>query len=137
MALPAPRFFFGLRGLGGVSSMRRNTSSSEGLGFWPSGSLGGFAMMDINEETIAFYSELGRAITQWAHVEFALAAIVSTCFEKGEGLLSTRGFASIENVRAKLQYADTIVSTHLKPVQRAPVLPGSYKRRPRRDKGLI
>ncbi len=38
--------------------------------------------MDINEEQIAFYSEIGHAITQWAYVEFALARIVATRFEK-------------------------------------------------------
>ena len=65
--------------------------------------------MDINEETIAFYSELGRAITQWAHIEFALSRIVSACFHKGDERLPATGFLSIENFRSKLQYVDAII----------------------------
>ena len=67
-------------------------------------------MMDMNEERLAFYHEIGLAITQWAHVEFALAWIIATCFERQEAQRIIDGFLSIENVRAKLQYADTIVS---------------------------
>ncbi len=60
--------------------------------------------MDINEEQIAFYSEIGHAITQWAYVEFALAWIVTTRFEKKNTQNAIDGFLSIENKRAKLQY---------------------------------
>ena len=61
--------------------------------------------MDINEEQIAFYSEIGHAITQWAYVEFALAWIVANRFEKKNAQNAIDGFLSIENMRAKLQYA--------------------------------
>ena len=67
--------------------------------------------MDINEEQIAFYSEIGHAITQRAYVEFALAWIVATRFEKKNTQNAIDGFLSIENMRAKLQYADTILNS--------------------------
>ena len=68
--------------------------------------------MDVNEEQIAFYSELGRATTQWAHVEFALAWVVATCFGSVDTQRAIDGFLTIENVRTKIQYADAIVSKH-------------------------
>ena len=66
--------------------------------------------MDLKEEQIAFYSELGRAITQWAHVEFALSWIVGRCFDQKDANNAAFGLLSIENIRAKLQYAESIVS---------------------------
>ena len=66
--------------------------------------------MDMNEERLAFYHELGMAITSWAHVEFALSWIVSDCFSEENGHVPIAGFMSIDNFRAKLQYADTVVS---------------------------
>jgi len=65
--------------------------------------------MDINEETLAFYYQLGRSITAWAHVEFALGSIVTLSFSTKDRTFAARGFSSIDNFRAKLQYANTIV----------------------------
>ncbi len=66
--------------------------------------------MDMNEEQIAFYSEIGRSITQWAHVEQALLWVSSACFD-GECIerYATASF-SIENFRAKLQMADNLMA---------------------------
>ncbi len=77
-----------------------SVSISSGFDFFG----GFFAIMDINEEQIAFYSEIGHAITQWAYVQFALAWIVATRFEKKNTQNAIDGFLSIENMRAKLQY---------------------------------
>ena len=65
--------------------------------------------MDFNEERLAFYHQIGLAITQWAHVEFALSWIVSSCFGRRNAKRASIGFLSIENVRSKLQYADQIL----------------------------
>ena len=65
--------------------------------------------LDPNEEILAFYSALGTAITQWAHVEFALSWIVTECLGTRASKVSAAAFFSIENVRSKLLYADTIV----------------------------
>ena len=54
--------------------------------------------MDINEEQIAFYSEIGHAITQWAYVEFALAWIVATRFEKKNTQNAIDGFLSSAHI---------------------------------------
>ena len=76
--------------------------------------------MDINEEQIAFYSEIGRAITQWAHVEFALAWLVAWRLNPNDQPLNVAGFLSIENIRTKLQYADTVLSACIQSdIQRA------------------
>ncbi|MCH7889619.1 MAG: hypothetical protein IIA00_10140 [Proteobacteria bacterium] len=66
--------------------------------------------MDINEEQIAFYSELGRAITQWAHVEHALMWIALACFNKDDYATLPTGFFAIENFRTKVQFADSVVA---------------------------
>ena len=66
--------------------------------------------MDANEEQIAFYSELGRAITQWAHVEHALMWISFACFDKNDSTTLPAGFFAIENFRTKVQFADSVVT---------------------------
>jgi hypothetical protein len=83
-----------------------SVSISAGFGF-----LGGFAMIDHNEERLAFYHRVGLAITHWAHIEFGLASIVATCFERKEAQRVMNGFLSIENIRAKLQYVNTTLSS--------------------------
>ena len=76
-------------------------------------------MIDFNEERLAFYHRVGLAVTQWAHVEFALAWIVATGFERKEAQRIIDGFLSIENIRSKLQYAGTIFSSqNLSPSQK-------------------
>jgi hypothetical protein len=65
-------------------------------------------LMNAREESVAFYYELGRAITAWAHVELALFWVVSTCFTKHDNGRAAIGFFSIENFRAKLQFADHV-----------------------------
>src|SRR5262249_42368038 len=52
-------------------------------------------MMNVNEEQLAFFEQVGRAITDWAHVEIALGDVVSACFGDAE-----REAAAIALVRA-------------------------------------
>lgn len=68
--------------------------------------------MDINEEHLAFYYGIGLAITQWAHVEFALGRVVVACFGDNEEHLPGIGFLSIESFHSKLKYTDSIIAAH-------------------------
>lgn len=63
------------------------------------------------EEQLAFYDAIGRAVSQWAHVEHGLYHIASRAF-KGEdrGALAF-GFFSIENFRSKLAFVDRTFGT--------------------------
>ena len=63
------------------------------------------------EESIAFYYELGLAITAWAHVERALLWIVTSCFTKHNQIQAAIQFLSIENFRSKLLAADHLFTT--------------------------
>ncbi len=76
-------------------------------------------VIDINEERLAFYHQIGLAITHWAHVEFALSWIVGHEFSKTNYNLAVTGFLSIENFRSKLQYADTVVQRREMPANGA------------------
>ncbi len=69
--------------------------------------------MSPAEESVAFYHEIGLAITQWAHVEMALARVTAYHFEPKHGGLSIDGFFSIENFRAKLSFANSILETSI------------------------
>jgi len=64
--------------------------------------------MSPSEEHIAFYYELGFAITQWAHIEHHLCLIATACFERKDAKLVGLGFFSIENFRSKLQFIHRI-----------------------------
>lgn len=74
-------------------------------------------VITTSEEKVAFYYQLGRAITTWAHVEFALAGIVAVCFLRMDPdrrayvtQLAADGFLSIENLRSKKQYVDLVIN---------------------------
>ena len=69
--------------------------------------------MDSNEEQLSFYFHLGLAITQWAHVEFAISWILQSCFTKKNASLAATAYFSMDSFSPKLRYADTIISTHL------------------------
>lgn len=67
--------------------------------------------MNKQEEYIAFYKELGLAVSQWATVEYALAQLVCLCLTAHESdkWMLYQGFHSIENFRSKLQFAETLI----------------------------
>ena len=60
------------------------------------------------EESIAFYYELGMAITAWANVEKSLLWIAGACFTKHNHAQAALQFLSIENFRSKLLAADRL-----------------------------
>jgi hypothetical protein len=62
-----------------------------------------------DEETIAFYFQLGLAITQWAEVESSLAHLISKCAGEQDRYMLLLGFLSIENFRSKLQFAGSVL----------------------------
>ena len=63
------------------------------------------------EESIAFYHELGVAVSAWANVERALVWIVTSCFSEQDQESSALMFLSIENFRSKTQVADNLFRT--------------------------
>jgi hypothetical protein len=65
--------------------------------------------VDINEERIAFYFEVGLATTQWASVEMALSAVVVELFKPEDAVSAVVGFRAIENFRSKLEYVDALI----------------------------
>ncbi len=74
-------------------------------------------MVTPREEQAAFYFEVGLAITQWARVEYDLYELTSRCFDKRSSMdypAFYEAFFSIDNFRAKLKFADTIIVQALK-----------------------
>jgi hypothetical protein len=63
------------------------------------------------EESVAFYYEIGLAITAWANVERSLLWIVTACFTKHNYTQAALQFLSIENFRSKLAAAEHLFST--------------------------
>jgi hypothetical protein len=65
------------------------------------------------EERVAFFHELGVAITTWARLEYTLYAVTSWCFVKRAKATFPDfhgAYFSTENFRAKLQFSDAIIS---------------------------
>jgi hypothetical protein len=62
-----------------------------------------------SEEHIAFYLEIGMAITQWAHVEQALYSLCSLCVSPENMNPLFYGFFSIENFRSILSFTSRML----------------------------
>ena len=60
------------------------------------------------EEYLAFYSELGLTLSQWANVEHSLSDLVVAAVGSREKKTVLVGFFSIENFRSKLQFANNL-----------------------------
>ena len=69
--------------------------------------------MTPNEELVAFYYELGMAITHWANVEIELCITVQSCFTENYHPSLGVGFFAIENFRSKLEFSDEVVRRRL------------------------
>lgn len=65
--------------------------------------------MTPSEEHLAFFSEIGSTVTQWAMVERALFEVAGYCVGKRHFNIIGHGFFSIENFRSKLQFVDSLV----------------------------
>ena len=77
-------------------------------------------MIQLRQEEVAFYHELGRALTAWADVEYELCVVALNCFDGGKPISKLgpvtdfkAAFFSIENFRSKLQFSNVLVSRHL------------------------
>ena len=64
--------------------------------------------MTPNDEQLAFYFEIGLAITQWSHVERSLCVIACECFDASNRISVTLGFFSIDSFRSKLKFSDAV-----------------------------
>jgi hypothetical protein len=70
--------------------------------------------MTLDEEVIAYFHQVGQAITAWATVEWALFAVLSACFDEGKHRnITGMGFMQIEGFRAKLLFTDGAVRRYL------------------------
>jgi hypothetical protein len=74
--------------------------------------------MTMGEEQIAFFVQVGQAITEWALVEQTLFNIAQSCFEnKNDEDVTHRalavGFFSIEGFRAKMDFTEGLVDRWL------------------------
>ena len=57
---------------------------------------------------------MGRAITDWAHVEIALGDVVSACFGDAEREAAAIALYSVENFRSKLAVVDNLVTARFR-----------------------
>lgn len=64
--------------------------------------------LTVQEEEIAFYYEIGTAITTWAIVEVELCWLAATAFPLRDRGRFAIGFFAIENFRSKLAFADRV-----------------------------
>ncbi|MCW5733493.1 MAG: hypothetical protein KIS73_05180 [Enhydrobacter sp.] len=69
----------------------------------------------VQEEQVAFYFELGIAISQWAHLERSLCEVATFCFARAPATFTLESYAdhydaffSIENFRSKISYTDSV-----------------------------
>ena len=60
--------------------------------------------MNLQEETLLFYYELGTAITQWAQLELSLLLLLRSCFPSKQGAAVARGYLSIDAFNRKLAF---------------------------------
>ena len=69
--------------------------------------------MGASEEHIAFYKELGLAVTQWAQLEMSLFHLLCTCFNRSQYSVVYSGFISMEGFRAKLRFVSNVFCQHI------------------------
>lgn len=65
--------------------------------------------MTEGEEVEEFYAALGRAISQWAHVEYGLKEVYHACLGGVSFWMCSAVFYAVENFRSKLRMVDTAV----------------------------
>ncbi len=65
--------------------------------------------MNPAEEQVAFYHQIGLAVTRWAFVEGALLTVAQFCVSHNEWETISAGYYSIENFRSKLAFVDSLV----------------------------
>jgi hypothetical protein len=65
--------------------------------------------MKASEEWVAFYFEIGRALTQWAVIEHRLLDVAHACLPSAGYRTLMFGFYAIENFRSKLAFVDKLL----------------------------
>lgn len=68
--------------------------------------------MTPGEELLAFNEAIGRAVTQWAHVENGLYLVALAAFGREAWETLGPSFYSIENFRSKLAFTQSAVKEH-------------------------
>lgn len=66
--------------------------------------------MTYDEESLAFYFEIGVTLTQWAFVEEALMDIAGSCVNKRDADTVAHAFLALDSFRHKLAMVDALVS---------------------------
>jgi hypothetical protein len=67
--------------------------------------------MNIGEEEVLFYHEIGLTLSQWAYAENQLLQVLCVCLSKvSERKMLAASFLSIENFRSKLAFCDSMIS---------------------------
>lgn len=66
-------------------------------------------MITSGQEKMALYYAIGRATTQWAHVEYGVGLVAVTCLQSPDISKGLKAFRAIENFRSKLAYANVAV----------------------------
>lgn len=66
--------------------------------------------MNLQEETLLFYYELGTAITQWAQLELSLLLLLRSCFPSKQGAAVVRGYLSIDAFNRKLAFVSEVLT---------------------------
>jgi hypothetical protein len=84
--------------------------------------------MTGNEEHLAFFFHLGRAITCWQDVEFALYDVGSACSGDPASADPYIAFFSIRDFRHKLRHIDDLVASNIKDTARLGEWPSLYAR---------
>ena len=64
--------------------------------------------MNVNDEQLLFYSELGRAITQWAHVERALLEVAFAITPDTDLSVLGHTYFAADSVRGKLNFVQAL-----------------------------
>ena len=67
--------------------------------------------MNVNEEHVAFYYQLGLTITQWANMERSLFYIAAACLSKRDRDTFGSGYFLLDNFRAKLGFVDGLIKS--------------------------
>jgi hypothetical protein len=66
--------------------------------------------MNIAEERVAFFHEIGLAVTQWAEVEAMMFHVTAVAMRNLlDADLLSYGFFSVENFRSKLEFSNKII----------------------------
>jgi hypothetical protein len=70
--------------------------------------------MPLNEEHLAFFYELGLAISQWSFVESAIYKLIASRLNKEDRRAIGFGLFAVENFRSKVAFSDALLKKKIK-----------------------